>query len=219
MKRAFLIATLLVSTLAPATALAQPSSADEQEARATFQAARLSYENGRYEDAYGMFARAHELSGRHILLYNMGQAADRARMDDEAIDAFDRYLANDAEVDETLRPEVVQRLQGLRAAREREARREVTAADIADREARIAAEHDRLANVPTPEEAARAAQPNPLIAADEPEEESSNGKWIVIGIVAAVVVAGGVTAALLLRDPGIQDPLPPNTGIIVEALR
>ncbi len=225
MIRAFLIATLLASifTAVPPAAkvLAQPSAADEEEARATFQAARLAYENGRYTDAYAMFERSYNLSGRHILLFNMGQAADRARMDDEALDALERYLANDAEVDETLRPEIELRLTALRAAQQREVEaREAREASERAAAAR-AAETDGQIVVPTPQETARANQTNPLVTAPTPEEDTDGGntKWIVIGVVAAVLIAGGVTTALLLRDPGVQAPLPPNTGIVVEALR
>lgn len=64
----------------------------DTEARARFDAGELAYAAGRFEDALRDFRRAHELSGRDALLYNVGLAAERLRRDQEAVDAFARFL-------------------------------------------------------------------------------------------------------------------------------
>ena len=64
----------------------------EAEARALFEAGRVAYSEGRFDNALESFRRAHELSGRPELLFNIGQSADRLRRDAEAIDAFEAFL-------------------------------------------------------------------------------------------------------------------------------
>jgi hypothetical protein len=68
--------------------------ARDQEARALFEAGRVAFDHGRFEDALGHFRRAHELSGRPQLLYNIGAAADKLRLDEVALEAFRGYLTS-----------------------------------------------------------------------------------------------------------------------------
>src|SRR6185369_6091068 len=49
-------------------------------------------EDGKYRDAWDYFRQAYLLSKRPELLYNVGQSADRLRMDREALAAFRLYL-------------------------------------------------------------------------------------------------------------------------------
>ena len=71
----------------------QPEAASrDQEARMLFEAGRVAYAAGRFEDSLGYFQRAHEMSGRAVLLYNVASAADKLRRDAVALDAFRRYL-------------------------------------------------------------------------------------------------------------------------------
>lgn len=65
----------------------------DAEARGIFMAGKAAYDDARYETALGHFKRAHELSSRPALLFNIGQAADKLRRDQEALDAFKAYLA------------------------------------------------------------------------------------------------------------------------------
>jgi tetratricopeptide (TPR) repeat protein len=69
----------------------EPTSRD-QEARMLFEAGRVAYAAGRFDDSLGYFQRAYEMSGRPVLLYNVGSAADKLRRDAVALDAFRRYL-------------------------------------------------------------------------------------------------------------------------------
>lgn len=82
---------------APAPVAAEPAVAEtvtgqDAEARALFRTGQTAYESGRFDQALEDFLRAHELSGQPALLYNIGQAADRARRDETALNAFRMYL-------------------------------------------------------------------------------------------------------------------------------
>jgi tetratricopeptide (TPR) repeat protein len=78
---------------AAARASAQPTTDDETEARALFTAGQSAFDRGYYERAVDSFRRAHALTGRPELLYNIGLAADRARMDADAIEAYEGFVA------------------------------------------------------------------------------------------------------------------------------
>ena len=81
----------------------------DRKARALFQQGKQAFENGQYRDAWDYFRKAYLLSKRPELLYNVGQSADRMRMDREALDAFRLYLerlpnaANRREVENRVR--------------------------------------------------------------------------------------------------------------------
>lgn len=66
----------------------------DEEARSLFEAGRAAFTAGRFEDALGHFQRAYELSGRPMLLFNIGQSFDRLRRDEEALSTFERYLTD-----------------------------------------------------------------------------------------------------------------------------
>lgn len=74
------------------SAPAPPSLGEDAEARALFEAGRAAYSDGRFEDALGHFRRAHELSDRPRLLFNIANTAERLRRDEQALDAYERYL-------------------------------------------------------------------------------------------------------------------------------
>lgn len=86
----------------------------DAEARSRFEAGRAAMAAGRTEDALVDFRRAYELSHRPALLYNIGVAADRLRRDDEALEAFEAYLASMPASDVTNRAEVEGRITVLR---------------------------------------------------------------------------------------------------------
>lgn len=94
--------------------------ADEM-AKGLFQAGRAAYNAGKYEEALGYFQQAYDRSPRPELLFNIGQSADRLRMDDLALDSFRRYLAELPQADN--REQVENRVRALeRVVAEREAR-------------------------------------------------------------------------------------------------
>lgn len=81
----------LLSCAAPAVVAAQEVDHDE-EARNLNAAGRSAFDDGRFEEALEYFERAHELSGRSMILFNIGSALDRLRRDPEAADAYREYL-------------------------------------------------------------------------------------------------------------------------------
>src|SRR5687768_1157254 len=90
----------LVSLASPLAAQDPPSpeppangDARDAEARAMYQAGAIAYADGRFADALASWRRAHELSRRPELLFNIGTAAERLRRDAEALGAFEGYLA------------------------------------------------------------------------------------------------------------------------------
>ncbi|MEY4508028.1 MAG: hypothetical protein RLZZ450_150 [Pseudomonadota bacterium] len=84
------------------------------EARALFMAGRVAFDEGRYEAALKHFSASYEQSQRPALLYNIAQCYDRMRRDEDALAAFERYLA--VEADPEQRASVEARVRALRAA-------------------------------------------------------------------------------------------------------
>lgn len=105
---------LVLSVTLPQRTRAQdaPTSHDD-EARALFEAGRVAYSDGRFEAALAHFRHSYELSGRPRLLYNIGSAADKLRRDQQALEAFEAYLAQVPDADN--RNEVAARIEVLRA--------------------------------------------------------------------------------------------------------
>ena len=77
----------------PPAALPTPEEGRDAQARDLFEQGRVAFTAARFAEALDLFRQAYALSERHALLYNIGQAADRLRLDREALEAFDRYLA------------------------------------------------------------------------------------------------------------------------------
>ena len=104
-----LAAALVAVAVVPTAASAQDGSLDEEQARIAFEVGRAAMSDGRFEDALASFRLSYELSGHPELLYNVGLAADRLRLDDEALTSFSTYLAllptaeNRAEVEGRIR--------------------------------------------------------------------------------------------------------------------
>jgi len=67
--------------------------ANDAAAREYFEAGRAAFEQADYEGALVYFRHAYEMSGRAALQYNIGVAADRLQHEQEALDAFEFYLA------------------------------------------------------------------------------------------------------------------------------
>jgi hypothetical protein len=72
---------------------AMPTTDRDAEARALFDASVLAYENGRFADALTSLERAHALSGRPQLLYNIATCHDRLGRRAEALETYRQYLA------------------------------------------------------------------------------------------------------------------------------
>jgi tetratricopeptide (TPR) repeat protein len=202
---------LLLAVLRTSPAGAQQdTSFVEEEARSLFAAGRAAYADGRYGKAIEHFQRAYEISGHPELLYNIGQAADRLRRDEEALAAFTEFL--ERLPDTGHRREVENRISALRAA-------------IASRESSAAPREEP----PGPEVAA--AQPIEPDEAKEPavtftpdaepkERRSIARKWWFWTITGVILAGAGVGLGLALGggDATVGELAPVNTGVQVMTL-
>jgi tetratricopeptide (TPR) repeat protein len=157
--------------------------AQDAHARDLFEKGRVAYQEARYDVALDLFTQAYALSKRPQLLNNIGQAADRLRMDADALDAYQRYLAEVPDAEN--RAAVENRIAALEEV----------------------IEAKRQAPVPTPEETARAAEPAPAAQGtraapgatsardDDGSVLSSWWLWAGIGAVAVAGVVIGVAAS------------------------
>lgn len=199
----FISAAVLGTPSRPAYAQTEePTSPTDAEARANFEAGVVAYNDGRVSDALGYFQRAYDLSHRPELLFNVATAHERLRHDAEAIAAYQGYL--DQVPDAPNRRFVEERIAFLRQAS--------TTPTGPSAEPVTAV-------VPTPEDAARAAEPASAPTASAPTSDDRASQplvkrwwfWTTIG---AVVVAGVVTGVVLgtRGDAGTQSPVPGDVG-------
>ncbi len=181
---------------------AEPEATDperEERARLLFEEGRRAFYEGRFQEALALFRRAHELSGRDALLYNIGQSLDRMRRDEEAVAVFEEYLRKVP--DAANRGEVEARLQVLRAALQQRAE-ERASAEEGD------GEHDRAApSSPAP----LAPVPTERAGAEEEADEGGSSWWLwaSLGAAATLLVVIGLAAAdanasEMPRIPGVD---------------
>jgi tetratricopeptide (TPR) repeat protein len=200
---AWLLALLTAASTTPAAAQKKkpeanaesPASSSDEVARGLFQAGKAAYEAGNYADALSFFEQAHERSGRPELLFNIGQAADRLRQDDKAIEALRAYVTQLPNAPN--RAEVEARIRALEAA-QTERKNAEAVAPVTPAPATAA--------VPTPEETAQQAP-----AAESSDVASTEGEpapskpvtkqwWFWTGI--GAVVVGGTAVALAVALGG-----------------
>jgi tetratricopeptide (TPR) repeat protein len=98
-------------------------------ARKHFVLGRAAYRGADYEAALVHFRRAHELSGRNQLLYNVAISADRLGRHEAALQAFQKYL--EGTDDPSREQEVRERIDFLRLALEESKQRERLIAEAA----------------------------------------------------------------------------------------
>jgi hypothetical protein len=202
----------------------------DDEARMLHGAGAAAYEGGRYDEALEHFQRAYALSGRVELLYNIATAAERARQDALALEAYEKFLK--AVPRAPVRDRVETRIRQLRREIERaaaaqaekeariaEAERAAEAARVeAERAAEAArAEAERAAEAARAEAArseaeraaaARAEAAAPSEAGRITRDDSTDGSkpprgvmpYVLLGAGAAVAVAGGVMLGIGLAD-------------------
>ena len=173
-----------------------PDASRDREARGLFEAGEEAFRAGRYADALDYFRRAHTLSGRAALLYNVGVAADRVRRDDEAIEAFERYL-RESPPTVSNRSEVESRLHALREVRAQRigAGTPVPAVTTPVAPPSVAPAVAPAVSVAAPDAPHRA----PVVRA----EEHRGGRvftWVALGGGVAAGVGGAVVAGLASSD-------------------
>jgi tetratricopeptide (TPR) repeat protein len=174
-------------------------------ARGLFQAGKAAYEAGAYRDALSYFEQAYERCGRSALLYNVGQAADRLRQDDKAIDSFTKYTEQNP--DAPNRAEVEKRIQALREARQarQQEERQTKTESASDPSPMIAAltpeQTAESAAIAPARQKARLAPSKPLERVSTSEPVTQRGWfWAAVG----VVVVGGTLTALALALGGTK---------------
>lgn len=195
-----------------AAPVAAQESPTETEARSVFAAGQVAFSDGRYADALGYFQRAHALSSRPALLFNIALCQDRLRDDDAAIEAYDRYL-----VEVPLAPnrgEVEDRLGALRGARARRlaAAQAVQPTNVAQVASAVPGPPVASASEPS---AARPASEAPAanVPHDGPAIYETWWFWTIIGV---VVLGGAVGAGVALS--GDQPLQPGDIGGVLFAL-
>lgn len=176
--------------LVPGRATAQAGGADvelDAEAQEWFQAGRMAFSNGRFDDALQAFRKAHSLSERPELLFNIGSAADRLGRDEEALEAFEAYLRE--RPDAPNRAEVEGRIRELRRIVEQEAEED------AEAEAEAPTARDAASTAVEPS----SVPPSGDAPAETPERDEGPSPWLWAGIgggVAVVAVVVGVAVAV-----------------------
>lgn len=167
------------------------------EARALFNAGVAAYDAGRYEDALESFERAYQRSERPVLLYNIGQCYDRLRRDEEAVQAFERYL--EAVPGAENRPQVEARLRALREA-------------IARRSTTSGTDPALL----SPAQVAASATPPPT-SPEGPslrESDSHRPRRIALVTTSVVVVVAVVVLSVVLAGGGGNDYVGSDVGTV-----
>lgn len=102
--------------------LSAQTTTDDAAARERFELGRAAFEQTDFEEALVHFREAYRLSRRGQLQYNIGTTADRLQRDEEALEAFQRYLAETA--NPTRDQEVRARMATLRDSIEERKQRE-----------------------------------------------------------------------------------------------
>lgn len=166
MLRPLFVAFLLVASAASPGRLHAQGAVEDDAARSLFRLGEVAYFEGRFEESLRHFQQAYDLSHRAQLLYNIGQAADRAGDRRRALTAFESFLA-EVPVNPN-RAFVVSRIDVLR--------REVAAEDAAAERARATVASPEVA--PPPPEP---SEPDGASVAPERSESSqgSRGRSVV----------------------------------------
>jgi tetratricopeptide (TPR) repeat protein len=194
-----LLFATLFAVAAPAEAQRRrrqrPRSQVEQ-ARDLFEEGRRAFDAGNYEAALGSFRASYDLVGTPEILFNIGTCADYLHRDEEALAAFESYLAELPEAPD--RVAVQARIRAIRAA--------------------IDARNAPPEPVPTPAEAAASTEgssPGPL--QDEPPALTSRW-WFWTGV--GAIAVGAILAVTLIATSGttVQSPTPGDDGVIVYTL-
>lgn len=158
----------------------------ETEARALYAAGQAAFHDGRYQHALEYLQRSYELSHRPALLYNLGTTYDRLRRDREALDAFEQYLREVPNAENT--SEVQARIAVLREALARTTAEPTPTPEPVVTPTPTPAPEPVVTPTPTPTPpASRASDPGP-------------GPWIVLAAGGAILVTGAVLLGVAAAD-------------------
>ncbi|MCB9707820.1 MAG: hypothetical protein H6714_03370 [Myxococcales bacterium] len=160
---------MLLAASATSAQDASPSELAPQqaEARDAFVAGQRAYDEGRFEDALKDFRRAYVLTQHVELLYNIATVADRLRYDQQALTAYEQYLAKRPDAKD--QAQVQRRIQVLKAS---------------------------LARAQNTEKARNAAQREASSRRRASDDSASPWPFVLAGTGAAVAIGGGVLLLL-----------------------
>jgi tetratricopeptide (TPR) repeat protein len=161
----------------------EPSSGSQERARGLFMAGRAAIEEGDYEGAYRYFLESYELSQRPELLFNIANAAERLRRDDEAVRYYRQYLEESPDADN--RAYVNGRIRALEAS-------------LPDEEDAGEEESD------TAEEAAAPPAPRPSSGGDG----GATMGWAIFGVGAGVAIVGAILVGVSAGERSAVDNAP-----------
>lgn len=156
--------------------------AQRQDALRVFEEAVAAYEAADYDRAATLFAAAYELHGEPVLLFNQARALERAGDAEDAIEAYERYVALGDEVPD--HEEARTRLANLRADRQAQTEPEAPLAPWWQR-----------------------ADPDVEEPEDDPDRPSYVGPAATVAAGAALALAGTLSGAAARRDHDLaSDP-------------
>jgi tetratricopeptide (TPR) repeat protein len=202
--------------------VAAQGSALDMEARALFDAGRVAFVDERYDDALGYFQRAHELSGRDELLYNIASALDRLDRDPEALVQYEAFLTAVPDAENRTDVELRVRLLRERLTRDEDAAASAAAASAAAASAAAATSTATTATtasatrpeVPSGTSSDHTSRPtegrtirvgDPVVDATPAaggDVTSEAWFWVLIGAVAVGAGVGITVGVLASQDPG-----------------
>ena len=172
----------------PARALPNPpthkvSKKDDAHARKLYKKGDRAYAEGRYEDAVAAFEQAYRLSGRSLLLFNLGNAYERLGRYGDAAEALDRYLP-DAKPSE--QETVEKRIDNLRR--------------------RAKEEQEKQKPPPPPPVEKETRKPAQPVAPTKSESSSPSLGYALLGVGGGAIVIGGVFGGLALGARSDEKP-------------
>lgn len=159
------------------------SAKDQKKAADLFKKAGESYRKGEFQTTIDLLTQAYALDPQPVLLYNLARAHEGLGNTDQAIEAYEKFLAQDPKTND--RGSIEQRLTTLR--RQREDR-------IAAQKAREA-EQSKANSAPAKQPPPPAAVPPPR-EEPKPEPKRSVLPYVVAGTGVALIGVGAVTGIL-----------------------
>ena len=167
---------------------------EDARARELYKQGDRAYAEGRYKEALEKFQAAHRLSGRPLLLFNIGNALERLGRFEKAADTLEKYTsyAEKSELDV-----LEKRIANLRKRAEAERKRieEAKAREREREDERLEKQLDARESKQTPgHERPASMQP-----------EKSSLPWILIGAGGAAIGAGAVFGVMALGARSDQD--------------
>jgi len=160
------------------------SKKDDAHARRLYKKGDRAYAEGRYEDAVAAFEKAYALSGRSLLLFNLGNAYERLQRYQDAADALERYLP-DAKPHE--QDALEKRIANLKQRAEQQQK------EKEEKERAAKKRREQAAKPPAP--------PPPAEAASSPTLG-----YVLLGTGGAALAVGGVFGALALSARHDENP-------------